>query len=199
MTDPCGRAGPAAAKIASMHAPHISKLGFVFALAALAGTGACGTASGTNGATTTRETSMATSTVQHLNPDGLARNPAFSQVITTSGAHRVVYVGGQDAVDAEGKIVGEGDLGAQAEQVFRNLERALGAAGASLENIVKWNLYVVQGQPLQPGLAVFQRVWGRRPNPPVITMAYVAGLARPGLLLEIDAIAVVPEADGSPR
>jgi len=75
---------------------------------------------------------------------------------------------------------------------MRNLQAALAAAGAGLEHVVKWNVYLVQGQPLQPGLAVFQRIWNRRPNPPAITMALVAGLANPDFLIEMDAIAVVP-------
>jgi enamine deaminase RidA (YjgF/YER057c/UK114 family) len=131
--------------------------------------------------------------IQHLNPAGLHLNPAFSQLVTVAGQVKTVYIGGQDAVDPSGAIVGKGDLVAQTEQVFHNLLVALEAAGAGLEHIVKWNLYVVQGQPLQPGFAVFQRVWGRRPNPPAITMAFVAALANPDFLIEMDAIAVVPQ------
>jgi hypothetical protein len=52
---------------------------------------------------------------------------------------------------------------------------------------------VVAGQPLQVGFGVFQRVWGQRPNPPAITGMYVAGLANPAFLAEIDAVAVVPD------
>jgi enamine deaminase RidA (YjgF/YER057c/UK114 family) len=131
-------------------------------------------------------------TVEHLNPDGLSKNPAFTQAIAVTGAAKTIYIGGQDSVDKSGKIVGKGDIKAQTEQVFENLQTALAAAGAGLEHVVKWNLYLVQGQPIQPGFEVFQRVWGRRPNPPTITMAYVAGLANPDFLLEIDAVAVVP-------
>jgi len=131
--------------------------------------------------------------VQHINPDSLNKNPAFTNVIVVTGSAKTIYIGGQDAVDGSGNIVGKGDLKAQAEQVFKNLEAALSAAGAGLEHVVKWNLYIVQGQPIQPGLEVFQRVWGRRPNPPTITGLFVAGLAHPDFLLEMDAIAVVPE------
>jgi enamine deaminase RidA (YjgF/YER057c/UK114 family) len=130
--------------------------------------------------------------VQYLNPDGLANNPAFTNVVVVSGAVTTVYVGGQDAVDASGAIVGKGDLKAQAEQVLQNVQTALAAGGASLEHVIKWNVYLVQGQPLQSGFEVFQRVWGRRPNPPTITTLFVAGLAHPDFLLEMDAVAVVP-------
>ena len=130
--------------------------------------------------------------VEFLNPDGLIRNPAFSNVAVVSGNVRTIYIGGQDAVDAEGNIVGVGDIAAQTEQVLLNLRTALAAAGAGPEHVVKWNVLVVEGQDFATGYAAFQRAWGDRPNPPVITAAVVKGLARPDLLVEMDAIAVVP-------
>lgn len=54
--------------------------------------------------------------------------------------------------------MGKGDLEAQTEQVFHNLETALAAAGARLQDIIKWNIYVVHGQPIQAAFEVFQRV-----------------------------------------
>jgi enamine deaminase RidA (YjgF/YER057c/UK114 family) len=131
-------------------------------------------------------------TVEYLNPDGLNKNPAFSNVIVVTGAAKTIYIGGQDAVDENGNIVGKGDIKAQSEQIYHNLQVALAAAGASLEHIIKWNIYVVQGQDIRPAFEVFQAVWGNRPNPPAITVAFVAGLAHPDFLAEIDAIAVVP-------
>jgi enamine deaminase RidA (YjgF/YER057c/UK114 family) len=62
--------------------------------------------------------------VQHLNPDGLHKNPAYSQAVVTTGSMKTVYVGGQNAVDASGWIVGKDDLRAQVEQIFENLETA---------------------------------------------------------------------------
>jgi enamine deaminase RidA (YjgF/YER057c/UK114 family) len=130
--------------------------------------------------------------VEFLNPDGLSHNPAFSNVAVVSGSVRTIYIGGQDAVDAEGNIVGIGDIAAQTEQVLRNLRTALAAAGAGPEHVVKWNVLVVDGQDFGAGYAAFQRVWGDQPNPPVITAAVVKGLAHPDFLVEMDAIAVVP-------
>ena len=134
-----------------------------------------------------------TDQVQYRNPNTLNKNPAFTNVIVVTGSVKTVYVGGQDAVDASGTIIGKGDIKAQTEQVLKNIQTALSAGGAQLEHVIKWNLYVVQGQPLQAGFEVFQQVWGNRPNPPAITMAFVAGLANPDFLVEMDAIAVVPE------
>jgi enamine deaminase RidA (YjgF/YER057c/UK114 family) len=131
--------------------------------------------------------------VQHINPATLSKNPAFTNVIAVSGSVTTVFVGGQNSVDASGAIVGKGDFRMQVEQVLINLQTALAAAGAELHHVVKWNIYVLQGQDLRIGFEAFQRVWGRRPNPPTITGVFVSGLARPDLLLEMDAIAVVPD------
>ena len=131
--------------------------------------------------------------VEFLNPDGLHSNPAFSNVAVVTGPVRTIYVGGQDAVAADGTIVGKGNLAAQTRQVLANLETALAAAGARLEHSIKLNLLVVEGQELGPGFAVYQEVWGDRP-PPLVTAAFVKALAHPDFLLEIDAIVVVPEA-----
>jgi enamine deaminase RidA (YjgF/YER057c/UK114 family) len=131
--------------------------------------------------------------VQHFNPDELSKNPAFTHVVAVTGAAKTIYIGGQDSVDASGKIVGKGDIKQQAEQVFENIQAALKAGGAELEHVIKWNIYVVHGQPIQPAFEVFQRVWGRRPNTPAITMMFVSGLANPDFLVEIDAIAVIPD------
>ena len=131
--------------------------------------------------------------VQYINPDALNKNPAFTNVIVVSGPVKTVYVGGQDAVDASGTIIGKGDLKAQTEQVLKNVQAALAAGGAQFEQIIKWNLYVVEGQPLRAGFEAFQRAWGDRPHPPAISMAFVAGLAHPDFLVEMDAIAVVPQ------
>src|SRR5688572_4117836 len=122
--------------------------------------------------------------VEYLNPDGLPKNPAFTNVVTVRGPVKTVYVGGQDAVDPSGAIVGKGDLKAQTEQILKNIQAALAAGGAQPEHVVKWNVYVVQGQSFEEGFAAFQTVWGNRPNPPAISAMFVTGLAHPDFLVE---------------
>src|SRR5512138_5890 len=90
--------------------------------------------------------------VDYINPEGMLRNPAFTQVVAATGPVRTVYVGAQTPVDGSGNIIGKGDIAIQTEQVLKNIETCLRAAGAAPENIVKWNIYVVEGQPIQPGL-----------------------------------------------
>ena len=130
--------------------------------------------------------------ITHLSPEGMHANPAYSQAVSVAGNVKTIYVGGQNAVTADGQVVGAGDLAAQSEQAFANLETVLAAAGATIRDVVKWTVFVIQGQDLQAGFAVFQRRYGTIPNPPAITFAYVAGLANPDFLVEIEAIAVVP-------
>ena len=131
--------------------------------------------------------------VRYINPDSLNKNPAFTNVVVVEGNVKTVYIGGQDAVNASGEIVGKGDIVTQVEQILRNLRAALAAGGAGPEHIIKWNLYVVEGQPLQAGFAAFQNAWPETPSPPAITMAFVSGLAHPDFLVEMDAVAVVPQ------
>ncbi len=139
-----------------------------------------------------KEAKPTAGSVSYVDPDELHKNPAFTNVVVVEGPVRTVHVGGQNAVDSSGDIVGKGDVAAQTRQVIENLRAALAAGGAGPEHVVKWNLYVVEGQPLQAGFAAFQDAWPETPNPPAITMAFVAGLANPDFLVEMDAVAVVP-------
>jgi enamine deaminase RidA (YjgF/YER057c/UK114 family) len=96
-------------------------------------------------------------------------------------------------LDASGGMVGKGDIAAQTEQVLANVRAALAAGGARPKHIVKWNVYIVEGQPLRAGFAVFRNAWPEVPDPPAITGVIVSGLAHPDFLVEMDAVAVVPQ------
>ena len=130
--------------------------------------------------------------VEHLEPADRVPNPAFTDVVAVSGPVKTVYVGGQNAVDPTGAVVGKDDIGVQSEQIYRNIEAALAAADAKPEHIIKLTILIVSGQPLLPGYEAFQQWWGQRGKRPLTTFAFVAGLAHPDFLAEIDAIAVVP-------
>jgi enamine deaminase RidA (YjgF/YER057c/UK114 family) len=131
--------------------------------------------------------------VNYINPDGLSKNPAFSQVVTTQGKGKTIYVGGQDAMNAKGEIVGKNDLAQQTEQVMKNLQIALEACGATFENLVKLTIFIVQGQDIRVGFQASQKFLGSLKNPPAISGLFVAALATPDYLVEIDAIAFLPE------
>ena len=131
--------------------------------------------------------------IQHINPDGLSKNPAFSQIVTTQGSGKTIYIGGQDAVNEKREIVGKGDIVEQTEQVMKNLQLALSACGATFDNLVKLSIYVVQGQNLYGAFQASQKFFSNLLNPPVISVLIVAGLANPDFLVEIDATAFIPE------
>jgi len=127
--------------------------------------------------------------VRHINPAGLSRSPAFSQAVVVEQPAKTIYIGGQNGVDANGKVVGP-TVGEQTSQALRNLATILESEGASLANIVRWSIAVVDGHPLTEGVAAFQQIWNPADPPPAITVHVVAGLG-PGFLVEIDAIAVL--------
>ena len=129
--------------------------------------------------------------IEHINPDELIKNPAFTNVITVSNPSKTIYIGEQNSNNAKGEVVGKGDLKIQTITVLKNIEAALKAAGAGFGNVIKWTIYLVEGQSLQEGFEAFQQVWGKRPDPPVITALFVASLANPDYLLGIEAVAVL--------
>ena len=133
------------------------------------------------------------SKTQYINPEDLYRNPAFSQVVTTQGNGKTIYVGGQDALNGQGEIIGKSNLGEQTEQVMKNLQTALAACGANYEHLVKLTIYLVQGQDLQKGFQVSQKYLGSLKNLPAVSVLMVAGLAHPDFLVEIDATVFIPE------
>jgi len=128
-------------------------------------------------------------TIRHINPEGLHHSPAFSQAVVVEQPTKTIYIGGQNGVDADGKVVGP-TVGEQASQAFHNLATILESEGASLADIVHWTIAVVEGNSFDEGVAAFQQVWNPADPPPAITVHVVAGLG-PGFLVEIDAVAVV--------
>jgi len=129
--------------------------------------------------------------VQYLQPEGMHHNPAFTQAILLPAGARTLIIGGQNAVDADGQVVGKGDLGAQTVKALDNLQRCLDAAGATLEQLVQVKLYLKGDVDLRPGFGAWMAVWGARPNPPTVTGIRVHGLAHPDYLIEIEALAVL--------
>ena len=128
-------------------------------------------------------------TARHINPEGLHRSPAFSQAVVVDHPTKTIYIGGQNGVDADGKVVGH-TVGEQAGQAFRNLATILESEGASMANIVSWSIAVVDGHAVDEGFAAFQHAWNPADPPPAITVHVVAGLGS-DFLVEIDAVAVV--------
>ena len=116
--------------------------------------------------------------------------PRYSQGILAEGK-RLLFIAGQTAVDAGGNVVGKGDAAAQAEQVLKNMKAVLDEAGASFADLVKITTYITDPRfrdDINPA-----RLKYMGDNPPGSTLVVVAGLANPDFLVEIEAIAVLPE------
>jgi enamine deaminase RidA (YjgF/YER057c/UK114 family) len=127
--------------------------------------------------------------LESIHPDGLPVPPAYSQVIVATGS-RMVFVAGQVAVDADGNVVGHGDIAAQARQAFANVGRALAAAGARPDDVTKITIYVVHHRPEYRPLISEARVALFGDHKPTSTLVGVEALALPDFLIEVEAIAV---------
>lgn len=134
-------------------------------------------------------------TVEYFNPDGLFQPDAYWQCAVASGS-RTLYMSGQAARGSDALPVGANDLAAQVEQAFVNVDRAVQAAGGTFDNVVKLTLYFVDWKPekmadVGMGLARAAERIGRDLRKPV-TLLGVATLAAQDLLVEVDALAVLP-------
>ena len=134
--------------------------------------------------------------VRFVNPPTLAQPPGYTHVVEARGG-RAVYIAGQVALDASGNLVGAGDVEAQAEQVFRNLQAALDSVGATFADVVKLGIYVTDFAELE-GLRRVRNRYVNVERPPASTAVAVKRLFREEFLIEIDAIAVVPDPSGAP-
>jgi enamine deaminase RidA (YjgF/YER057c/UK114 family) len=125
-----------------------------------------------------------------INPKDLPTPETYTQVVVATGS-KLVFLSGQEPEDVHGELVGRGDLATQARQVFGNLGRALAAAGAGPEQVIKITIYVVNYKrdeclPIidKARIALFGD------HKPADTVLGVAMLS-PDYLIEVDAIAII--------
>ncbi|MFF1877609.1 RidA family protein [Leifsonia sp. NPDC058230] len=122
-----------------------------------------------------------------VDPPQLYQSPAFAQgMILPAGP--TLYVGGQNGTDSSGALLD--GLGPQTEQALRNLLAVLAEAGSGPEHVAKLTIYLAAGIDPTDGYAATQSVWGGRRT--AVTVLAVTP-ARPGALVEIDAVAMIPE------
>ncbi|GAA2005310.1 RidA family protein [Catenulispora subtropica] len=129
-----------------------------------------------------------------LRPAGLVNSPAFSHVAVVPAGAATIYVGGQNGVDADGKVVSD-DIAEQSNRALDNAVTALAAVGATLANVIQWNVLFVDGVDLQAAYgAIGPRLGAAAAEagaPPLVTGARVAALGVPGALIEVSAVAAV--------
>ncbi len=126
--------------------------------------------------------------IKRTNPPTLSKPTGYTHVVEVIGG-KTVYISGQVALDKDGTLVGAGEMKAQAEQVFKNLEAALAAAGAKFTDVVKMNTYTTDMSKLAAIREVRARYFGD--TVPASTLVQVSQLFRPDVLLEIEVVAVV--------
>ena len=130
---------------------------------------------------------------EFLKPSGLAPAHGYSHAVVTKPG-KLIFLSGQVANDPSGQLVGKGDLKVQTEQVFANLNAALAAAGATFNDVVKITWYIKGYKPEDlPVLRGVRDKYVNTAQPPASTLIGVASLFQEGYLLEVDAIAVLPE------
>ena len=129
--------------------------------------------------------------VKRTNPPALSKPTGYTHVVEVPGPAKMVFIAGQIALDKDGNVVGAGDMKAQAEQVFRNLEAALAAAGAKFTDVVKMNTYVTDMDKAPAVREVRAKYFGEAT--PASTLVQVVKLARPEFMLEIEVIAALPD------
>jgi len=129
---------------------------------------------------------------KYLNPPTLLQPRGYTHVVTVEGGGKMVFISGQVAVDKDGKLVGPGDLKTQIRQAASNLKLALQAAGATSADLVKTNTYIVNYK--QADYSALREVRAElfpSGEPPASTLVGVTSLAVDGLMVEMEAIAVV--------
>jgi enamine deaminase RidA (YjgF/YER057c/UK114 family) len=128
-------------------------------------------------------------TNRFINPDTIAQPFGYTHVVETRGS-RTIYISGQIAFDLERNIVGVGDMRAQAEQVFKNLQSALTSVNATFADVVKFTYYLVDVSQIQ-AVRDARDQYIDTAHPPASTAVEIRRLVHEDLLVEIEAVAVL--------
>ncbi|MCC6534740.1 MAG: RidA family protein [Burkholderiales bacterium] len=127
---------------------------------------------------------------ENIFPPGLSKPTGHWTTVTVARPGKLVFISGLTAKNESGEIVGRGDVGAQARQVCENLRVAMRAAGGDLADIVRVDVYIKEMTGFARIHEVRRELFG--PNPPASTMVAVCAFTHPDMLIEINAIAVLP-------
>lgn len=127
-----------------------------------------------------------------INPPSLVKPTGYTHVVVAPDG-RTVYIAGQVALDSTGQVVGPDDFKAQAERVFQNLRRALASVGGSLDDVAKTTTFITDLKHV-PALREVRTKYLDSARPPANTLLVVSSLARPELLIEVEAVALLRQA-----
>lgn len=131
--------------------------------------------------------------LRYLNPPTNPNNPSFTQAIEATTPGRILYIAGQQGLDASGKLVGApGDFRAQAEQAFENIKGLVAAAGGGMEHVIKLNHYFIDLRAHFRMVRDIRLKYWDREHQPASTMVQVGVLTNDNALYEVEAVAVLP-------
>ena len=129
------------------------------------------------------------------NPSTLSQPLGLYSQICTVQSSNLIFLAGQVSVDRKGNLVGENNIAAQVTQIYQNISDALNSADAKFENIVQFTTYIVGADNIPSFLekrnSIVTDIYPAGDFPPS-TLLVVAGLADPGYLAEVTAIAALP-------
>lgn len=129
-----------------------------------------------------------------INPPSLAKPSGFNHGILVKGGS-ILFLAGQDASDAEGNIVGPGDLYAQLQQILRNFKAVVEEAGGQMQDIVKLNIFVQDRDEYKRNLKrfglLFREYFGN--YYPTMALFEVSGFFQQEALIELEGLAVIGE------
>ncbi len=126
--------------------------------------------------------------IERKNHEGMTQPTGYNHLVK---AGNLMFIAGQVALDAEGNVVGEGDMVLQVRQVLENMKTVLASEGADFSNVVKINIFTTDIDRFRDAADVRREYF--RGNPPASTLVQIERLARPVFLVEIEAIPIAPE------
>ena len=125
---------------------------------------------------------------QIVTPPNMAAPTGYSYAVKKTGTP--VFIAGQVALDAQGRLVGKDDVAAQVEQVFQNLRTVVEACGGTMDDVVKINIYATDPAH-RPAIAAARQRHFKEGQFPASTYVVISALAAPQFLVEIEAVAMI--------
>jgi enamine deaminase RidA (YjgF/YER057c/UK114 family) len=128
--------------------------------------------------------------LRFVQPDAIYKTTTYTHVVEIVGPGRLIYTSGEQGREPDGKL--PSDIRAQSVLALENIKAALAAVGATFDNVVKLNVYMLDLRKHQPIWSEIKQQYVNRNAPPASTTVQVSLLTREGALLEVEAVAALP-------
>ena len=126
--------------------------------------------------------------IQRIKPEGMSQPTAYTHGVRHDN---LLFLSGQVSADAEGNVIGEGDMSAQVRQVLENMKTVLASQGADFDSVVKITIYTTDIDAYIKAAGVHREYWTGKA--PANTLVQIERLARPAFLVEIESTAIAPD------